>query len=397
MAVDQIIFQVFRIRKIEDPLGESRKITQPIPVSAVEFLDQPGYERPGCHSQGRAGHAERAHLENACKHRRVPQSYQTGGLAHGHTHSCPLYPCPLKLLKGRYDRIASQFAKKPPNRLVMYLAFPAFLLYNHPRISDATVAQQAEQPLRKRRVMGSIPFGGSQKTPVGAFFFASPFFIHVQYNSLMPNRATPLVIGIAGGSGSGKTTLAHLILNRVGPQRIAYLPHDAYYKDLSNLPPNERAMINFDHPNSLDNELLIQHVVKLKNAEPVDLPIYDFKTHSRTQHTRRIEPRQVIMVEGILIFAEPALRELLEVKIFVDTDADMRFIRRLQRDIEERGRTTESVVRQYLATVRPMHLEFVEPSKRYADVIIPEGGQNAVAMEMVVARLETLLGGPEKS
>lgn len=213
----------------------------------------------------------------------------------------------------------------------------------------------------------------------------------------MPNRATPLVIGIAGGSGSGKTTLAHLILNRVGPERIAYLPHDAYYKDLSSLPPNERAMVNFDHPNSLDNELLIKHVIALKNMEPVDLPIYDFKTHSRTANTRRIEPRQVIMVEGILIFAEPALRELLEVKIFVDTDADMRFIRRLQRDIEERGRTTESVVRQYLATVRPMHMEFVEPSKRYADVIIPEGGQNAVAMEMVVARLETLLSGADKS
>jgi uridine kinase len=209
----------------------------------------------------------------------------------------------------------------------------------------------------------------------------------------MPVRATPLVIGIAGGSGSGKTTLAHMILERVGPNRIAYLPHDAYYKDLSNLPPNERATINFDHPNSLDNDLLIQHVRQLKGGEAFYLPIYDFKTHSRTQSTRRIEPRQVIMVEGILIFAEPVLRELLEVKIFVDTDADMRFIRRLERDINERGRTTESVVRQYLATVRPMHLEFVEPSKRYADVIIPEGGQNAVAMEMVVARLETLLSG----
>jgi uridine kinase len=209
----------------------------------------------------------------------------------------------------------------------------------------------------------------------------------------MPNRATPLVIGIAGGSGSGKTTLAHMILERVGVDRIAYLPHDAYYKDLSNLPPNERATINFDHPNSLDNDLLVEHVKQLKRGEPVDLPIYDFKTHSRTTSTRRIEPRQVIMVEGILIFAEPALRELLEVKIFVDTDADMRFIRRLQRDINERGRSTESVVRQYLATVRPMHMEFVEPSKRYADVIIPEGGQNAVAMEMVVARLETLLTG----
>ncbi|MBP1692661.1 MAG: uridine kinase [Chloroflexi bacterium] len=209
----------------------------------------------------------------------------------------------------------------------------------------------------------------------------------------MPNRTTPLIIGIAGGSGSGKTTLAHLILERIGHSRIALLPHDAYYKDLNNLPRNERETVNFDHPNSLDTELLIEHVRKLKKSEAIELPVYDFKTHSRTTITQRIEPRPVVMVEGILIFAEPVLRGLLEVKIFVDTDADIRFIRRLQRDISERGRSTESVIRQYLATVRPMHLEFVEPSKRYADVIIPEGGQNAVAMEMVVARLETLLSG----
>jgi uridine kinase len=209
----------------------------------------------------------------------------------------------------------------------------------------------------------------------------------------MANRSTPLVIGIAGGSGSGKTTLAQLILERVGSDRIAFLQHDAYYKDLSKLPPNERATINFDHPNSLDTELLIQHVRQLKAGLPVDLPIYDFKTHSRTTEFRRIEPRTVVMIEGILIFAEPELRELMEVRIFVDTDSDIRFIRRLDRDIRERGRSMESVVRQYLATVRPMHMEFVEPSKRYADVIIPEGGQNAVAMDMVVARLETLLSG----
>lgn len=211
----------------------------------------------------------------------------------------------------------------------------------------------------------------------------------------MANRTTPLVIGIAGGSGSGKTTLAHMILERVGPQRIAYLPHDAYYKDLSALPPNERATINFDHPNSLDNDLLIEHIKRLKQFEAVDLPVYDFKTHSRTEKKVHVEPRMIIMVEGILIYAEPALRDLLDVKIFVDTDPDIRFIRRLDRDISERGRTTESVIHQYLATVRPMHLEFVEPSKRYADVIIPEGGQNSVAMDMVVARLETLLSGGE--
>jgi len=202
---------------------------------------------------------------------------------------------------------------------------------------------------------------------------------------------TPLVIGIAGGSGSGKTTLAQLILKRVGEDRIAYLPHDAYYKDLSDLPTNQRMAVNFDHPDSLDTDLLIQHVQQLRNYEPVDLPLYDFKTHTRTLQISRVEPRGVIMVEGILIFADPVLRKLLDVKIFVDTDPDIRLIRRLERDIRERGRTTEIVVNQYLTTVRPMHLEFVEPSKRYADVIVPEGGLNEVAMEMVVARLEALL------
>ncbi len=207
----------------------------------------------------------------------------------------------------------------------------------------------------------------------------------------MQRRAPPLVIGIAGGSGSGKTTLARLIMQRVGEDRIAYLPHDAYYKDLSHLPPVQRMSVNFDHPDSLDTELLIQHIRQLRNYQPVELPIYDFKTHTRTQETRRIEPRSVIMVEGILIFVDPQLRQLLDVKIFVDTDADIRLIRRLERDIRERGRTTEMVITQYLKTVRPMHLEFVEPSKRYADVIVPEGGMNEVAMEMVAARLEALL------
>jgi uridine kinase len=212
----------------------------------------------------------------------------------------------------------------------------------------------------------------------------------------MLKNATPLVIGIAGGSGSGKTTLARLILERVGKDRIAYLPHDAYYKDLRDLPLNQRATINFDHPDSLDTDLLIQHVRDLKEYRPVDLPVYNFKTHTRTAETIRIEPQPVIMVEGILIFAEAQLRPLFDVKVFVDTDSDLRLIRRLERDISERGRTTEAVIRQYLATVRPMHMEFVEPSKRYADVIIPEGGLNAVAMEMVVARLESLLRGDAK-
>lgn len=203
---------------------------------------------------------------------------------------------------------------------------------------------------------------------------------------------TPLVIGIAGGSGSGKTTVAQEILQRVGPDRIAYIQHDSYYKELSGLPPAQRAEVNFDHPNSLETELLISHIEKLKSGQAIEVPIYDFSTDSRTDKTFTVNPRRVIIVEGILIFGDPALRALFDVKIFVDTDPDVRLIRRLQRDISERGRTTESVIEQYQSTVRPMHLEFVEPSKRYADVIIPEGGFNRAAMDMVVARIESLLG-----
>lgn len=204
-------------------------------------------------------------------------------------------------------------------------------------------------------------------------------------------HASPLVIGIAGGSGSGKTTVAQQILERVGPSRIAFLQHDSYYKDLSGLPPVQRAEVNFDHPESLETELLTAHVEELKNGRPVQVPIYDFAHHSRTDQTFTVQPRGVIIVEGILIFAEPELRKLFDVKIFVDTDPDLRLIRRMQRDISERSRTVESVIKQYMSTVRPMHLEFVEPSKRYADVIIPEGGFNTAALDMVVARIEALL------
>ena len=201
----------------------------------------------------------------------------------------------------------------------------------------------------------------------------------------------PLVIGIAGGSGSGKTTVAQEILQRVGPDRIAFLQHDSYYKDLSGLPPAQKAEVNFDHPNSLETELLAQHIASLRDGKPVEVPIYDFSTHSRTSQTYTVRPRMVILVEGILIFTEAPLRDMFDVKIFVDTDSDLRFIRRLERDITERGRTTESVIKQYQATVRPMHMEFVEPSKRYADVIIPEGGHNTAALDMVVARVDALL------
>jgi uridine kinase len=207
----------------------------------------------------------------------------------------------------------------------------------------------------------------------------------------MTNSAPPIIIGVAGGTGSGKTTVASTILARVGHSRIAHLQHDSYYRDLAHLTAEQRARVNFDHPDSLETDLLVRHLEQLRNWQAVDVPIYDFTTHQRAERTTRVEPRHVILVDGILIFVERALRDLFDVKIFVDTDADLRFVRRLERDIAERGRTMRSVIDQYLGTVRPMHLEFVEPSKRYADVIIPEGGFNSVALDMVVARVESML------
>ncbi len=203
----------------------------------------------------------------------------------------------------------------------------------------------------------------------------------------------PVVVGVAGGTGSGKTTVAAEILRRAGTDHISLIQHDAYYKDLSDLPVAQRAMQNFDHPDALDNDLLIAHLQALKVGRSVEVPIYDFTTHARTTRTLRVESHRVILLEGILIFSDQALRRLMDVRIYVDTDADIRFIRRLQRDIAERGRTMESVIHQYLATVRPMHQEYVEPSKRHANIIIPEGGFNEVAVEMIAARIRALLGG----
>ena len=203
----------------------------------------------------------------------------------------------------------------------------------------------------------------------------------------------PVLIGVAGGSGSGKTTVSHAILERVGRDRITYLQHDAYYRDRGSLPLVERARINYDHPDSLETDLLVEQLKQMRACRAVEVPQYDFAQHIRKAETRRIEPHSIILVEGILIFVDRALREMFDIKIFVDTDSDIRFIRRLQRDIAERGRTMDSVVNQYKETVRPMHLEFVEPSKRYADLIIPEGGFNQIAIDMVVARINAMIGG----
>jgi len=200
-----------------------------------------------------------------------------------------------------------------------------------------------------------------------------------------------VIIGICGGTGSGKTTVARRILEDVSDAHIIYLQQDSYYRNLGDMPVALRQQVNFDHPDALDNELFINHVRALRAGEAIDMPIYDFTTHTRQKSTHSIEPKPIIIIEGILIFADAVLRELMDIKIFVDTDDDLRFIRRLQRDVNERGRSVESVIRQYLETVRPMHDQFVEPSKRYADVIIPEGGYNQVGIDLISGRIRTQL------
>lgn len=212
----------------------------------------------------------------------------------------------------------------------------------------------------------------------------------------MESSRAPLVIGIAGASGSGKTTLASAILDAIGHHKISFLPHDAYYRDQADLSYAERLKINYDHPDSLESDLLIKHILALKSGKAVKRPVYDYKQHTRSAEVVAIEPCQIIMVEGILIFWEAKLRKMFDMKVFVETDSDICFIRRLTRDIEERGRTVESVVNQYLTTVRPSYIDFVEPSKRFADVIIPEGGKNTVALDMVIARLQGLLNGADQ-
>jgi uridine kinase len=201
----------------------------------------------------------------------------------------------------------------------------------------------------------------------------------------------PVIIGIAGGTGSGKTTVAGAIYDKVGSDKIEWISHDSYYRNFEGLSANERHHINFDHPDSLETELLVRHLDVLVKGSAVEVPIYDFTTHSRKTETQRVEPRKVIIVEGILVLTEPELRKRIDIKLFVDTPADIRFVRRLMRDIKSRGRSVESVIEQYVTTVRPMHEEFVEPSKRYADLIIPEGGENLVAIDAIIARVERLL------
>jgi uridine kinase len=200
-----------------------------------------------------------------------------------------------------------------------------------------------------------------------------------------------MIIGISGGTGSGKTTVANRILESVGAREVIFLQQDSYYRNLDQLPLDIRNAVNFDHPDAIDNDLLVEHVRALKSGKAIDLPIYDFKTDSRKAETIRVEPRPIVIVEGILIFAEVRLLKEMDIKVFVDTPDDIRFIRRLQRDIAERGRTAESVIEQYLLTVRPMHLQFVEPSKREADVIIPEGGSNLVGIDLISGKIRERL------
>jgi uridine kinase len=200
----------------------------------------------------------------------------------------------------------------------------------------------------------------------------------------------PIIIGVAGGSGSGKTTVVRRIIDSIGAVEVAVLDHDRYYRDRNDLRLEERAALNYDHPDALETDLLVQHLHDLKAGRSVNVPSYDFTRHARLASSETVAPRRAIIVEGILIFTDAALRQLMDIKVFVDTDADTRFIRRLQRDVAERGRTMESVIEQYQSTVKPMHFEFVEPSKRYADLILPQGGHNAVAVDLLLRLIRSV-------
>ncbi len=201
----------------------------------------------------------------------------------------------------------------------------------------------------------------------------------------------PLLIGITGGTGSGKSTVSKEIFKSIHEKKIVVIEQDSYYKDQSNLTFEERIKTNYDHPHAFDNELLIQHLKDLMDNKPIEKPIYDFEKHTRKEETITVEPKDIIILEGILILFEKEIRDLLDIKIFVDTDSDVRVIRRILRDIKDRGRTLDSVILQYMETVRPAHLQFIEPTKRYADIIIPEGGYNKVAIDIIVAKINSIL------
>jgi uridine kinase len=204
-------------------------------------------------------------------------------------------------------------------------------------------------------------------------------------------RMRPIILGVAGGSGSGKTTVVRAIIQKLGADQVTVIHHDSYYRDTGHLSLEERREINYDHPDSLETELLVEHLRELREGRPAAVPVYDFAEHIRLRRREHAAPRKVVIVDGLLILWDAQLRALMDIKVFVDTDADVRFIRRLERDIRERGRSVESVIQQYTRTVRPMHLEFVEPSKRYADVILPVGGHNLVAVDMLVTKIRAVL------
>jgi uridine kinase len=204
-----------------------------------------------------------------------------------------------------------------------------------------------------------------------------------------------MIIGISGGTGSGKTTIAQKIISSIGDSNVAYLQQDSYYLNLDAMPLDQRHQANFDHPDAFDGELMLHNLEDLCAGKSIDRPVYDFVTHSRKLETIRVEPLPVIIVDGILIFYDARMRSLMDIKIFVDCDADIRFVRRLERDIRFRGRTVESVIEQYLTTVRPMHMQFVAPCMRYADIILPEGGSNEAAIDLITGKIRSVLANTE--
>lgn len=201
----------------------------------------------------------------------------------------------------------------------------------------------------------------------------------------------PVLIGIAGGTGSGKTTVATLVKARFGDEKVIIIHHDSYYRDRSDLSPEEREKLNYDHPSAFENTLLVEHLKRLLGRQPIQMPIYDYSTHTRLPQTKLVHPAEIILLEGILVLEDERLRSLMDIKIYIETDSDERFIRRFLRDVKERKRTPDSVIEQYVNTVKPMHLQFVEPTKRYADIIVPEGGHNAVAIDLLVTKIRDIL------